>query len=58
MSSSLGFVARVQSADFGEGDNLAVARRLNPAWLGSIFVQPQTGAPAVIVGELTFQHEV
>ncbi len=58
MSGSLAFVAMMQSADFEEGNNLAVPRRLNPAWIGGIFVQPQMGAPAVIVGEITFQHAV
>jgi hypothetical protein len=48
----------MQSADFGEGNNLAVPRRLNPAWLGSIFVQSQVCAPAMIIRKITLQNAV
>lgn len=39
ISGSLAFVAMMQSTDFGQGDNVALLRRLNLSVLGSIFVQ-------------------
>jgi hypothetical protein len=46
----------VQPAHFREGDDLAVARRLDPSWLGCVLGQAQVRAPSMIIGEITLQQ--
>ena len=49
------FVVMVQSADFGEREDLTFLWELNPSMFWGIFVQPQMGSPAMIICEITLQ---
>ena len=47
------FVVMVQSADFGEREDLTFPWELNPSVFWSSFVQPQMSSPAMIICEIT-----
>jgi hypothetical protein len=48
----------VQTANLGEGDNLAMLRTLHWSWFRGIFVQAQMGPTPVVVGKIGFEQVV
>ena len=49
------FVAMMESADFGQLDDLTHRRRLDVSRVGSVFVQGEVGSRALVVGEVGTQ---
>ena len=49
------FVAMMESADFGQLDDLTHRRRLDVSRVGSVFVQGKVGSRALVVGEVGTQ---
>ena len=58
MSGGFAFVAVVQTADFGQLDDVALARWLHGSWIGGVLVQGEVGARPVIVRDIPAQNSV